>query len=108
MRHPPMRTMLPMAAGRGSFVRGFVATGCLSAIQGLHDAQDLKRLLRHALQGGAALAAGTRAAVAIERRQYMDALLSAALGAAGVLVIEQLLRDAAQNSQENGDGKEEA
>lgn len=85
------------------FLRGFVATACLSAFQDVRkpaSKKSLKRVLRHALQGGAALAAGNHAAVALGRRDYTGALLATAAGAAGVLAIEYFLREAAPNEQE--------
>ncbi|THF63259.1 hypothetical protein [Pseudothauera rhizosphaerae] len=108
----PVRT-LPAVAGtpviERSFVRGFVASACLSAIQGGQrspSSAEVRRVLRYALQGGTALAAGAGAAAAIERRDYTGALVAAAVGAAGVFVIERMLRDAAQRSQEKHDGQE--
>lgn len=95
--------------GDGSFVRGFVASACLSAFQDVGQPatpQNLKRVLRHALQGGTALTAGGRAVAAVERGDYAGALLAAASGAAGVLLIEQLLRENAQNQREKSHGKE--
>lgn len=94
-------------AGDGSFIRGFVATGCLSAFQDIPDpksAKHLKRVLRHALQGGTALTAGGRAVNAIQRGDYAGALIAAAAGAAGVLVIEQLLQS--KDDKENRHGQE--
>ncbi|MFT3717441.1 hypothetical protein [Pseudorhodoferax sp.] len=101
---------VPLRASGAAFAQGFVAAGCLSAFQ---DRQtllsspspvELKRVLRHALQGGAALAAGTRAAAAFQQQDYARMLVATAAGAAGVLIIERLLRDAAQAEQENQDG----
>ncbi|MHB1375569.1 MAG: hypothetical protein ACYC5W_12040 [Thauera sp.] len=95
----------PGALG-GSFVQGFVAAGCVSAFQDRPSTAcpaDLKRVLRHALQGGTALAAGSHAAMALRQQDYTRVLVAAAAGAAGVLLIERLLRDAAQARQENKD-----
>jgi hypothetical protein len=86
------------ARGDGSFTKGFVATSCVSAFQGVSQPAsqaNLKRVLRHGLQGGTALAAGSRAAMALSHRDYSGALIATAAGAIGVLLIENLLRDAA-------------
>jgi hypothetical protein len=96
-------------AGDGSFVRGFVATGCLSAFQDVArpaSAQQLKRVLRHALQGGTALTAGSRAVAAIDRGDWAGAVLAGAAGAVGVWIIEQLLRERTGNHQEKPHGQE--
>jgi hypothetical protein len=90
----------------GGFVQGFVTAGCVSAFQDCPSpagAADLKRVLRHALQGGAALAAGRHAALAMCRRDYTRALAATAAGAVGVLLIERLLRDSAHAAQEKKD-----
>ncbi|MCP5225414.1 MAG: hypothetical protein H6946_09880 [Thauera sp.] len=86
--HLPSAPLVTVSrAAGGGFVQGFVAAGCVSAFQD-HPAPacavDLKRVLRHALQGGAALVA-------------------TAAGAAGVLLIERLLRDSAKAVQERKD-----
>lgn len=93
----------PLAGGDDSFAKGFVASACLSAFQGVANpaAPDhLKRVLRHGLQGGAALAAGSRAAEALRHRDYTGAILAAAAGAAGVMLIEELLSDSAESTDE--------
>ncbi|MBP6725681.1 MAG: hypothetical protein KA132_00510 [Thauera sp.] len=95
-----------MRNGAGSFTQGFVAAGCLSAFQDRPSPAsqaDVKRVLRHALQGGTALAAGSYAAVALRQQDYTGALVAATAGAAGVLLIERLLRDKAQANRENED-----
>ena len=94
---------LPSQVGRGCFTQGFVSAGCLSAFQDFPvpaSAADMKRVLRLALQGGTALAAGNHAAFALRQRDYARVLLAAATGAAGVLIIERLLRDVAQTNRE--------
>jgi len=98
-----------LGEGDGSFTRGFVTTACLSAFQDVpcpSSSAHLKRVLRHALQGGTAFAAGSRATVALRQGDYSGALLATALGATGVLLIEQLLRDARRLDREKGDGQE--
>ncbi len=105
-RHHHARSGLPV---QGHFVRGLVASACLSAIQDVRtpaSPENLKRVLRHALQGGTALAAGAGTAAALERRDYTGALIATAAGVAGVLVIERLLREPARHQQENEDGQE--
>ncbi|WP_333874949.1 hypothetical protein [Methylobacter sp.] len=86
-----------------SFTKGFVASACLSAFQEVADpvsTANLKRVLRHSLQGGTALAAGTHASMALRCCDFSGALFAAATGAVGVLLIENLLRDAAQPQEE--------
>lgn len=76
------------------FARGFVATGLLSALQDRcapGAAIDGRRALRHALQGGVALAAGSAAAEALARRDVFTVLLAVAGGGAAIASIEQLL-----------------
>lgn len=89
--------------GDGSFTQGFVAAGCISAFQNIaHPAapENFRRVLRHSLQGGIALAAGSRTAAALHQNDYGAALLTVMTGAASVLLIENLLRDPAQPEQE--------
>jgi hypothetical protein len=89
--------------GDGSLVRGFIAAGCISAFQDVArpaTTKNLKRVLRHALPGGTALTAGSRAAEAPDRGDYGRALMAAAAGAAGVLIIENVLRDGAADNRE--------
>lgn len=88
------------------FARGFVATGLLSVIQDRSSRPatllDRRRALRHALQGGAALAAGSAAAQALQAQDGPRALGAVAGGAAAILTIEYLLRATAQPAlQEN-------
>lgn len=91
------------AAGRGDFVKGFVATACIAAVQDRAaplSRADLKDILRRALQGGTALAAGTQVAVAVRQQDFTRALIAGAAGAAAVLLIERLLRDAVPSDKE--------
>ena len=82
----------------GDFARGFVASGLLSALQDRHrGAVDLARVLRHALQGGAALAAGSRVADALARRDAATVATALAGGAAAIYLVEQLMRPLAQS-----------
>lgn len=78
------------------FTRGFVATGLLSLFQDRDQLTigraDAARILRHALQGGVALSAGSAAAEAVRRQDYATAMTALAGGAAGILAIEKLLR----------------
>lgn len=70
------------------FARGFVVTGLLAALQG--SRRPGRDVLRLALQGGAALAAGTVAASALGRRDYTVVAAAVAVGAAGVVAAEAL------------------
>ncbi len=107
-RDPQLRPVVPLFVG-SSFVKGFVVSGCLAAMpcaaKPLSQA-ELKGVLRHALQGGAAVAAGERAATAYRQGDYSGMLVASAAGAAGVLLIDRLLRDAAPCKQEKSHGKE--
>lgn len=90
--------------GDGSFTQGLVAASCISAFQDIATSPaqvDYKRVLRHGLQGGTALAAGSRTAMALRHHDYAGALIATALGAAGVLLIENLMRDSAKPQEED-------
>lgn len=97
------------AAGREAlgvvFARGFVVTALLEAAQS--RPHDGRRLLRRALQGGAALAAGTSAAASLGRRDYLPALTAVALGAATIAAAEILTDPTLFASQETGRGPQE-
>ncbi|KAF0223028.1 MAG: hypothetical protein FD176_2194 [Rhodospirillaceae bacterium] len=77
----------------GNFTRGLIATGLLAAIQDRwsHEKPSNRKVLRLALQGGAALAAGIAAAESLRRGDYARALIAVAGGAVGVGVAEMLL-----------------
>lgn len=109
MKHPTRTITRSFApTGDGSFIRGFVASACLSAFQDVPQPasrKNLKRVLRHALQGGAALTAGGHAVSALRQRNYASALIAAAAGAASVFAIEQLLREAAPTKHDNQEKK---
>lgn len=101
----------PVSDASAAFARGFVATALLVALQGRGEAAvppaTARRVLRHALQGGAALAAGTVAADALPRRDYGLALTAVAAGVAGVVVAEYLLNPhCCHENKENGIGQE--
>lgn len=91
------------ALADGSFTRGFVAAACLSAFQD-RPGFDSRRVLRHALQGGAALTAGTQAARSLQRGQWVGALTAVAAGAAAVQLIETLLGEPAGHDEEHERG----
>lgn len=80
-----------------NFVKGFVSTGLLAGIQGgtrnARGRADPRRVLRLALQGGTALAAGSAAADALQRRAPASALAAIGAGAVGLMLIERLLQD---------------
>lgn len=94
---------------RAGFVRGFVATGLLAAVQDRAARRgartERQRALRLALQGGAALAAGTVAAEALQGRDWALAATAVAAGALSVLTIERLLQQ--ETFKENRSGQEE-
>ncbi len=78
----------------GSFTRGLVAAACLSAFQDRRaegSREALRRIVRHGLQGGVALSAGSQAAMAVRQGNYLRALTLAAAGATGVLLVERCL-----------------
>ncbi len=103
MRYPVI--MAPARPASGAFVQGFVASGLLATLQHQAGRPALdQRALRLALQGGAALAAGTAAAQAWQRRDLTRALTAVALGAAGVAAIEHLIKE----TKESDDGQEKA
>lgn len=86
-----------------AFIRGALVTGMLVALQDRQTAKpEGRKVLRHAIQGGTALAAGTVAAEALMRRDYKLAAMAVAAGAAGLIAAGQLFND-----QENGLGQEE-
>lgn len=109
---PPANVIRPVAQRietEGSFTRGFIATACLSAFQEQaipRSPKQFKRVLRHALQGGAALAAGTHAAVSVKQGDYLGAVLATALGAASVLAVERLLQESSSSAPELINGQE--
>ncbi|KON80704.2 hypothetical protein PA01_02790 [Azoarcus sp. PA01] len=79
-----------------NFVRGFVATGLLAALPSAAASAMApnagKAILRQALQGGIALAAGGTAAGAMQRRDYRTAIVAVGGGAAAVIAVDYLLR----------------
>lgn len=68
------------------FVKGFVATGLLTA---LRDGQDRQQVLRQALLGGTALATGSAAATAADRGSKAAALIALAAGSAALYLLTQ-------------------
>lgn len=89
-----------------AFARGFLVTALLATLQDRGaTAAPKRKVLRHALQGGAALAAATVAAEALSRRDYPLALAAVAAGAAGVMAAESLLPPQS-HIQENDLGQE--
>lgn len=110
-RRLPLVTPSRPLAGHGEvgadFIRGFVATGILSAVQDQPARLRLdRRTLRCAMQGGSALAAGTYAMRAWRRSESGQALAGVAIGLAAVATFEHLLQD--QAAKEKANGKEEA
>lgn len=96
----------PLDEVPSAFLRGLVVTGMLVALQGRRAGRPSgRKVVRHALQGGAALAAGTVAAEALVRRDVGLAAVAVAAGVAGVTAAELLLDD--KHDEENGLGQEE-
>ncbi|PWC44241.1 hypothetical protein [Azospirillum sp. TSO22-1] len=97
MKTGKRRAATALAPGEiaGNFTRGVVATALLTAVQERWAAgtapPSRRKVVRYALQGGTALAAGAAAADALRARDYATALLAVAAGSAGVLVVEHLL-----------------
>lgn len=89
------------------FVRGFVTSGLLAALQsqGCQPRLD-RRTLRLAVQGGAALGSGVAAMRALRGTQYAQALLSVAAGAAAVAAAEYFLQTPHPSNQETAHGQE--
>jgi hypothetical protein len=85
----------PLAPGELTdiFVRGAVAAGLLAAIQDRWTVgkPSGRKVMRLALQGGVALAAGAAGAESLRDRDYLGALVSCAVGALGVATAETLL-----------------
>ncbi len=90
----------------GAFARGFVTTALVAGLQGRREAAftapPVRKILRYAVQGGTALAAGTLAADALQSRNISLAMIAVAAGAAGLIAAEYLL-----DEKENGLGQEE-
>lgn len=87
------------------FVRGFISTGLLAALTEPSTGRNKRRILRLALLGGTALAAGSVAARALRRRELASTLTAIAAGAAGLLTIEHFL--SVTTSREKDHGQEE-
>lgn len=100
----PVAPWTPPAASAGfsradgqEFLKGALMTAGLAALQDSPDLQrksTRRRVLRRALQGGAALSAANSAARSLAQGRPGQALVAASLGAAGVYLIERLLGDA--------------
>lgn len=92
-----------------AFARGFLVTGLLATLQDRRTAgavpPSARKVLRHAVQGGSALAAASVAAEALARRDYSLAVAAVAAGAAGVLAAEYLL-NIETTEEERGLGQE--
>jgi hypothetical protein len=88
---------------RAGFVRGFVAAGLLAAIQdAASPARDRRRLLRLALQGGGAMAAGVAVAEALDAGRPGAAASALVAGTCGLLAIEHLLNEQTCKEQQHG------
>ncbi|MFC5707410.1 hypothetical protein [Aeromonas eucrenophila] len=75
------------------FVRGAVAGGLISALQGGTKPGKVpgRKILRHSLQGGLAVATGLGVANALEQGQLSRASLLLIGGVVGIASTEQLL-----------------
>lgn len=92
-----------------AFVRGFVATGLLVGLGQAGTARPCpasRTVLRKALQGGVAIAAGSVAARALSRRRYATVLAATAAGAIGILASGALLAATPQQEKETDLGEE--
>lgn len=87
---------------QSNFIRGFVSAGLLASFQrdGRRAHPNTRRILRLALQGGAALSAGGATVEALRRDSPLGALGAIATGAAAVMMIEHLLQDEKPNPEE--------
>lgn len=111
MKRKRRGALAPLDEAPTVFARGVLVTGLLVALQGRREPGAVPpprcKVLRHALQGGAALAAGTVAAEALRRRNYGLALAAVAAGAVGVVAAEYLLNpDRRDDNKEDGLGQE--
>lgn len=101
----PFATQRPVL---DEFIKGSLTTGLLAAMQHGNGQPLLdRRTLRLALQGGAALAAGTAAVQAIRQARHGQALLAVAGGALAVAAAEHFLKPDAMRLQEDHDGTQE-
>lgn len=97
------RSLAPMDEATPAFLRGVLVTGMLVALTDRRkDKPQGRKVLRQAVQGGAALAAGTVAAEALVRRDYKLAAMAVAAGAAGVVAAGHLFDE----NEEDGLGQE--
>jgi hypothetical protein len=88
----PGRPVAP-AEVASNFTRGMVATGLLSAFQDRWTVgkPPSRKVVRQALQGGIALAAGCATAESMRGQDYFAAVAALALGTLGVVALETLL-----------------
>jgi len=102
----PSRALAP-AELTSNFTRGMIAAGLLTAIQDRANVgrSPNRKVVRLALQGGVALAAGTATAESLRDQDYLGALAAFAGGAVGVMALEALL---ASESSETFEPVEEA
>lgn len=91
-RRPPLVPEI-----QGNFVRGFVSAGLLAGFQSAGEKRrtpaNARRILRLALQGGAALSAGGATVDALRQDSPVRALAAIAAGVVALAVIERLLHD---------------
>jgi hypothetical protein len=87
----------PANEPQNGFLRGAIAAGLLAAATPEVCRKDV---LRRALQGGTAMAAGIAGANAIDQHHYGSALLALAFGAAGLSAIDVLLSDSQTDKED--------
>ena len=92
----PVAWYAPQRVAVDDFVRGALSAGMLAALHSTAQGQPAmsRRTLRLALQGGAALAAGTSAVHAARSGRAVQALLIVGAGCATLAASEALLPDA--------------
>lgn len=92
----PVAWYAPQRVALDDFVRGALTAGMLAALQDAAQGRPAmsRRTLRLALQGGAALAAGTAALHCLRAGQGARALLAVGAGCAAIAASEAALADA--------------
>lgn len=90
-----------------AFVRGFVATALLASFDRPAGARG-GLPMRRALKGGIAIASGTLAAEALQRRKFSRSLVALAAGVAGMAIVGRYRTsdETAQVDESRGQEKE--
>ncbi|MDR2165189.1 MAG: hypothetical protein LBO79_06100 [Zoogloeaceae bacterium] len=92
-RNKQPRTVFSQRTFGNDFVRGALVSGIVAAFAREGPARFDRATARAALQGGAALAAASMAADALQQNRYPGAVLAAAGAAASVYVLQRLLSE---------------